>query len=537
MKSPVLIRILWCLAFFLVLVKVATVLLLEYKLPRLLRSTCTDNGWKLESVKVSAGWLGSDLSLKDLVVHEQAGQPRFFLFVPKLRLKGIHPFTLWFRDRLIIREIELSSPRLECAYSFQEDSVPLSMPIPIRIRKLACRNATMQLDEPDGNRQLRLSGTDVTLTNLKLAESEPLVTKALEQIQVASRQAAWQSADSLYHVAATGLTYDAGHQELAITSLVLRPNYSNYAFTARHKHQIDCIRGKIQGLVLKGFPVTEFQALGRVRCRHLSIQNMKLDVFRDRRKPNTRTHMPMVQEALYDVPLKGTVDTLSVAKGSISYTEHIKETDKTATVSFSEVTATFTGMTNDTLTTYKRITLDTRARLLGSAWLKCRIRAPLFDKSYTTYFQGSLSGMNGERFNDILERSAPVLIKSGILDTMQFEFELNKQASSGSMTMLYHDLDIGVNKAFSHTPVTWLQAFLMFLGSGKIQESNPRRGETRTGVIGFPRNPECSIFNYCLQSLLSGSQSTMTSKPSRKKDDEKNVQKSSSSTQTIRSYP
>src|SRR4029078_3514011 len=145
----------------------------------------------------------------------------------------------------------------------------------------------------------------------------------------------------------------------------------------------------------------------------------------------------------------------------------------------------------------------------------------LFDPSYNLEFKGHMGSINGTAFNHILKNSAPVTIKTGVLDKLDFAFSLNAARSNGTMKMLYHNLDLTGNPDFASSTIVWAFAFINFLGLKKTLKANPMEDEQiREGDIGKPRDPEKSIFNYSLQSLLSGSQSTLSKKSKKSSRDD-----------------
>jgi len=496
-----------------VLVKVLTVMLLEIRLPQILEQSCRKNGWILENGTVHAYFLSTGFEIRDLSIHHEPGKKRFNLSISCLCFDGIHPFSLWLKDNLIIRKVTLESGRLETSLSVQTASKPFLMPIPVKIGSMDLQNFGGQISDSTG-KMMGIDRASAHFENLDFKRDENIARQVMDKMTAHADYVKVVTSDSLYTLAIDGLDYSASGQKLSATKFRVIPSYEDYAFTRRNRYQVDCIDAAFHGITLEKFPVGHCLASGSILAGLVRIDSMKLDVFRDRRKKDPRTPMQMPQQALYKLPLQITVDTVELGGGSITYSEHIRETDRLSTVQFTEVTARCTGITNDTNTSHHWLHLVTEARVLGRAPIHCDVIGKLFDPNYSLQFRGNMGGINGKAFNGILENSAPVKIKSGVLDRLDFAFRLNAFQSAGTMKMLYHDLEFAANPDFTTNTIVWAFAFISFLGLKKTLEANPLDDDDpiRIGEIGIPRDIEKSIFNYSLQTLLSGSQSTLNKK-------------------------
>jgi hypothetical protein len=147
---------------------------------------------------------------------------------------------------------------------------------------------------------------------------------------------------------------------------------------------------------------------------------------------------------------------------------------------------------------------------MDTARITLRFKGRIFDSQSTFSLQGSLSGMEVGALNPILENNAFIFVESGKIDEMNFSLTANNTKATGSINLLYHDLNIKVKNRETDEITGLKEQLISFFANMVVINENPKPGkEVRVGIIDFERDPEKFIFNYWVQSILTGVKSTL----------------------------
>jgi hypothetical protein len=151
--------------------------------------------------------------------------------------------------------------------------------------------------------------------------------------------------------------------------------------------------------------------------------------------------------------------------------------------------------------------------------LTLSLKSKLFDRQHTFSLSGTVNHMEASDLNPMLENNAFVYATSGELDEMKFSFTANDTKATGSMTMLYHGLELAVKNKRTDDTTAIKERLISKIANRKVINSNPFHGKAiRVGIIDCERNPERFLFNYCFKSILSGIKSSMGLTPQVKQE-------------------
>ena len=121
--------------------------------------------------------------------------------------------------------------------------------------------------------------------------------------------------------------------------------------------------------------------------------------------------------------------------------------------------------------------------------------------------------MEVKELNPILEKNAYVYATSGNVVTMNFNFTADNARASGKMKLIYKGLDLAVKNKRRDDTTAFKERLISAIANMKVMDSNPMPGEEiRIGIIGYDRDPEKFLFNYCAKSLMSGILSSLENK-------------------------
>jgi hypothetical protein len=292
----------------------------------------------------------------------------------------------------------------------------------------------------------------------------------------------------------------------------MHPNYPDYKFTALSAFQTARIEASFRNTIFHDLQLEEFIGSKKLICTFVEIGKMDIGVFKDMRKEFRHITKATFQDQIYRYPGYVRIDSIQINSGDIIYTAHALKATEPGHISFNDIHAKISKITNDTV--YKQETefmeLHADALLMGAGKLAVVLKAGIFDRDNSFSLIGQLATMEGEKLNPILEKNAFMYVTSGTIDKFDFNFKGNNQRAAGDMTLLYHGLDIAVKNKKTNDTTGIVQRIISFIANRNILDSNPLPGHgIRVGIIDYERDPERFLFGYCFKSILSGMKSSL----------------------------
>ena len=192
------------------------------------------------------------------------------------------------------------------------------------------------------------------------------------------------------------------------------------------------------------FYAADYFRSGSLISSYIEIGKMDMKVFRDKRKEFRHANKPAFQDMIYNYPGTIQIDSIGLINGNVTYTVHAEEANEPGIISFNEINAKIYKISNDTIYKTKSAYLELKgnALLMGKGKMTILLKGRIFDSQNTFSLDGTLSDMDANELNPILEKNAFVYATSGKIDAMNFSFMANNTKATGIMTMLYHGLDI-----------------------------------------------------------------------------------------------
>jgi hypothetical protein len=320
----------------------------------------------------------------------------------------------------------------------------------------------------------------------------------------------------MYSYTASDILYSATSNTLAVNSFYIQPNYKDYDFTSRNEFQTVRIEAGFSNIY-----VHNFNAAGYFRSRSLissfiEIGEMDMKVFRDERKKFRHVNKSAFQDMIYNYPGNIRIDSIGLSNGNVTYTAHAEEANEPGSISLNEINTKIYKITNDTIykTGNDSLIIKVDALLMGKGQMTILLKGRIFDSQNTFSLNGTLSDLEANELNPILEKNAFIYVTSGKINAMNFSFTANNTKATGKMTMLYHGLDIAVKNKRTDDTTAFGERFISMIANRKVLDSNPLPDEeVREGIIDYERDPERFLFTYCLNSILSGIKSSIVKGP------------------------
>lgn len=249
------------------------------------------------------------------------------------------------------------------------------------------------------------------------------------------------------------------------------------------------------------------------------ISNALIDLYKDRRKPfdeRLNKKLPHIVLKKMDLPLY--IQKINIEKSLLILKENFPNKNVKMELTINEIDAQIYNISS--IKEYKEnpLKINLHSKLMNQAILKAAFTVPMNNNNNTFYFNGSLASSKFSYYDNVIYPVLGLKIIEGDLDKLTFEAQVNEHSSSGTMTMLYHNLNATVFKSKSKEK----SKILSWAVKTVLHDSNPGNNKkTRVAVLSHNYEPHKGFGNYLWKTLQSGIVNTLSpvgKKTSKKKD-------------------
>ena len=527
MKRKLILKIFLGIIALVILLKFLSIVfiepLVEGKIKEALRKS--NRGYIVKIDKVRIYWIISRIKLIRITIgsEREQGSDRYLNGgIESIKLKGINLIKAIFKNDIYINQIHVSNIGIKGKIPFSVKSAPaIVSPINIRIGRIIFDRIDLMMENDSTAQSFSVKNGVLKVYDLQVEKQDTLSAGIVKQFDFGAEEFVTVSTDSMYSYTASGIVFYADSNALAVDSFFIQPNYTDYDFTSRHEFQTVRIEAGFSNIHARGFYAAEYLISGSLISSDIEIGKMDMKVFRDKRKEFRHINRLAFQEIIYNYPGTIQIDSIGLTNGNVTYAVHAEKANEPGSISFNEINAEIYNITNDTI--YKTdsafLELKGDALLMGKGKMTILLRGRIFDSHNTFSLNGTLSELEANELNPILEKNAFIYATSGNINSMNFSFTANNTKATGNMTLLYQGLDIAVKNKQTDDTTAFLEEFISLIVNRKVLDSNPIPGEdVREGTIDFERDPERFLFSYCFKSILTGIKSSFAKSPKVKKN-------------------
>ena len=316
-------------------------------------------------------------------------------------------------------------------------------------------------------------------------------------------------------VYAHDLSFDTADKKVSIDQLRFNNKLSKSDYINQFKYETDWIQLKEGNATLEEMDFQSFFRRGDVKARKLQINDMDIEVFRDKRKPENLARRPsMIHEIFRNLPLQLDFEEVELNNGYVSYEERPdNEAPRSGKLFFDEINATILGATNfpESLETSDEMKLNASGRLIGEGKIDLEVTYFLNDSTGKFLMKGTIGNMDLAKLNTMIEPATKVSLKQGKMNGLFFNIAANDLEGTGEVIIKYEDLEIEILDGDFGYDQNIFQRIGSFLANRLIIKSqNPDKDELKKGEVYYLRDQHKFIFNYWWKLILSGLKSTLT---------------------------
>lgn len=385
----------------------------------------------------------------------------------------------------------------------------------IRINKISFENRDSYTDSTRLSIvDLFVFGDDFLLTKEDLADPDALFQVANVEGYLAEASVHLNEFRNVIHT--YDLSFNTNDKKAEIAQVRIQNKLEPYAYASEFKYETDWIELEEGNLQVEGLDFLNYFKNGSIHAERLKIGDMKIVIFRDKRKPDDMGRRPlMIHEIFRELPIPLDIQEVEVANGYVSYEERPETgAPRSGEIFFDEINATITGMTNsqERLAESDEMVLKAKGRLIGEGQINLDVTYFLNDTTGKFLMKGSVGAMDLVGLNKIIEPSTKVSLKDGRMNSLFFNIAADDIEGTGEVIVRYENVEIEIlDKNFGHDQNIF-QRIGSFLANKLILKSqNPdRKGELKKGAVYYPRDQHKFIFKYWWELVLSGLKSTIT---------------------------
>jgi hypothetical protein len=320
----------------------------------------------------------------------------------------------------------------------------------------------------------------------------------------------FNASNSAYHIRVGGARMQSRSATLSLTNVFIIPRYGKYEFSRRLGYQADRIEGGIDRVIIT-HPDWNHLANKGVYAASVKIEGYNIHVFRDRRLPLRPDVQPLPMDCLKKMAFTVKIKELKMANGEVSYEEFPKNGTQTGILRIERFALAIAPFTNRAALVNNRcLVLTTAGAIMGSGNVYATMFMPFDNDKY--FIKGAINNLDLTMLNSSSENLGKIRIKSGLLDSLGFEFGFDHVKSSGKIVGIYHRLIIQPlkRKGFEQgeKKIAKFQSFMLRHLVIPLNKGRSMPQSNRTGTIAYNRDSTRMVSYYLLQSLLTGIKSS-----------------------------
>lgn len=447
-------------------------------------------------------------ALDSLVSLGRAPLPRAAITANRISISSFNWWHFLWSDSLAMGGINLQEPDIQVTSwpdTIRDTSAPASSDTTtFHIQKIRISQGSFSYIDTQTSETIQIS--DINLQsralNSKQSDSAQTTPSLLSDLRFQTGALLHKKEGALYHQRLDSLQFSAPNNRLHLFGLKLLPQYSKDKFGWEIGHESDRIKLSIPRLELHGW---NWQAVSdsTLRAARLWIDHPQIHVYRDNRPPmQPNRFVPMPQHALQRLPWKVHLDTLSITGADITYEQLQAGADSSGYITFNNLDAQFTPVSNLAGVSPGHARIE--SLVMDRSRLSLDIDYTLNDPAYTHSLKGQLEPVPMSIFNRALTPISFVSVTSGTVESLTFNFTVDKERATGVTEFYYTDLSVELTDNPQTRNKVLSKKFQSMLANTFIIKKENMPPEPRVGSISFQRNTKKSIFHYWWNALLSG---------------------------------
>jgi len=480
---------------------------------------------KISYLKGSVNFRGIQL----LPAEVPESKAAYALTCTGMKFTGLNIFKFIRGKKIVVDRIELIAPSLkinqgspglskeaDTTATFSLYNLVKEFAKSITIKKLEFSNSDVSLfsSRSDTIPSLYSNDNHFKIVNLYIGPSTDTISGLFtaDSISLVMNKFAYTTDDSLYTFKVKRMEVSYKDSTLNIDSVQLIPNYSKGQFANVAGKQTNRYNISAGNLFFNKMDLRRFFEQHDIISASLDISRFSLATFLDKNDKREYNIPASLQQILLEAPVYLKVDTIKVSNSVIVYEEIASGKKAAGHITFNDISANLTGLTNDSIliTKGRNLYFMAECNFMDKSRLTASYTFPLNTRQMVFECNGFLTNFPMSALNGMLQPSAGISLDQGVIDTLDFSFSANEESSKGTMKFIYHDLKLELPDEGNRSGKLKDKLTVFVANNFILKQSNPRENEDpRTVGIYYQRNKQRFMFHYTWHTLFSGIKETI----------------------------
>lgn len=436
--------------------------------------------------------------------------------VSRLKFKGIHLTTLLFSKHLNINKLIVDDPLFQHFTNGEKQSSPESNKKieldSIRIEKLKgfqlktikITNLKVQVIDAISNKiSFENKALSFEISGFKLEETGPDFFKILpieDVFEMTRIKVEFPQIKYLFSVDA--LTYNSAGDYWQISNLKYKPTVNKLTLANSYVYNTEVYDLDIKNITIFRLDIENIFENKGLFMDSVAITELKMEIYKDKRKPFDLAKRPQLpHQKLKGMKTPLLIHKVSLVGSELVYEEKLEHKNILMKATMKDLNMNLFNITS--IKEYREVPLkiDLNTQFMGKANLNIDMLLPLTDDQNTFFFSGYLGPSRMTYFDSAVIPALGLKILEGEIDHISFQGSANDYTSTGTMKMLYQDLEAEVYKKKTAEK----NDFLSWSVNHLVHKSNPgNNGEVREATMKFERVPYKGFANFLWKTLQNG---------------------------------
>ncbi|EAZ81544.2 hypothetical protein ALPR1_20948 [Algoriphagus machipongonensis] len=297
--------------------------------------------------------------------------------------------------------------------------------------------------------------------------------------------------------------------DIIVENISFGPSMGRYNYLNQKGFQSDAIDGQVKKLTLKNIDFDQYFQSKNLKAQALILNDLELDVFRDKRLPEEEgIYKAMPQALMSSAAFDLEIDSVLVENGIVRYQEFGPKSMLPGSVFFDQMNVRLTPFVlskEGTEYPLKSSQMIASTRLMGEGEIK--LKGELFyEDPYPMDIEVELGAFDLTKINNMVSRGVFVRILEGKVIDGDWRFTLDEEEAIGDMNFHYEDLKIEFLDSLTLERGKGKLGFMTFMANTIAKNSNPRKlfNKSVNSRIYFERDKSKFVFGAWWRATFSG---------------------------------
>ena len=308
--------------------------------------------------------------------------------------------------------------------------------------------------------------------------------------------------DSLYHFHVDSMILNAASRKLDLSNLSLKPVGDKEDFSKKLDYYKDRYDITIKKASIQYIEWWQLLSEDGLTARQIKLDDGKVEIFADRtlRDPHKNKVGNYPHQILMRLKLPVMINNIDVNNFKVTYTELNAKTGKKGTITFDDISGSFTNITNrkEVIDQNKYFSLNANAKLMNAGALHALFKFDLANANTGNFsLDLEVGNMDGKELNTATKPLGLFEIKNADIKKILLHMNANDNNSNGTVTFYYNELQVDVLKQDEeqHNKLKKRGLISFIANNFVIKQSNTSDDNNKDPKhVSYKRDPEKSFF-------------------------------------------